>query len=63
MTEKELLYIEDAVNHESNIISIITNTINNLDNTQLKNFMKEKLNEHISFKVELINALEDYANE
>ena len=63
MTEKELLYIEDAVNHECNIIKIVTDIINNLEDEQLKSFMKEKLNEHMAFKVELINALEDYADE
>ncbi len=63
MTQKELLYLEDAVNHESNIISIVTDTINNLENEDLKDFMENKLNEHIAFKVELINMLEDYANE
>ena len=63
MTEKELLYVEDAINHESNIISIVTDTINNLEDEKLKNFMKQKLNEHIAFKVELVNTLEDYANE
>ena len=63
MTDKELLYVEDAVKHESNIIAIVTDTINNLDNEELKDFMEEKLNEHMAFKLELINALEDYANE
>jgi hypothetical protein len=63
MTEKELLYVEDAVNHECNIISIVTEIINNLEDDQLKDFMEEKLNEHMAYKTELINALEDYANE
>ncbi len=63
MTQKELLYVEDAVGHETNIIAIVTDTINNLQDEELKEFMKEELNEHIAFKVELINLLEDYANE
>ena len=63
MTEKELLYIEDAVNHESNIIQIVTDIINNLEDEHLKEYMEEKLNEHMAFKVELINALEDFADE
>lgn len=63
MTQKELLYVEDAVGHETNIIAIVTDTINNLQDEELKDFMKEELNEHIAFKVELINLLEDYANE
>ena len=63
MTQKELLYVEDAINHESSIISILTDSINNLENEDLKDFLEEKLNEHIAFKVELINTLEEKANE
>lgn len=63
MTQKELLYVEDAVCHESSIISILTDSINNIENEELKDFLEEKLNEHIAFKVELINMLEEKANE
>lgn len=63
MTQKELLYVEDAINHESNIISILTDNINILENDEIKDFLEEKLNEHIAFKVELINVLEDKSNE
>jgi hypothetical protein len=63
MTEKELLYVEDAIGHESNIISIIAETINNLENEELKDFMEEKLNQHTAFKIELIKALESCSNE
>ena len=63
MTQKELLYVEDAVCHESSIISILTDSINNIENEELRDFLEEKLNEHIAFKVELINMLEDKANE
>ena len=63
MTQKELLYVEDAINHESSIISILTESINNLENDDLKDFLDEKLNEHIAYKVELINMLEDKTNE
>ena len=62
MTQKELSYIEDAIGHETNIIKIVTETINTLENEDLKDFMKEKLDEHIAFKVELMNVLEGYAN-
>lgn len=63
MTQKELLYVEDAISHESSIISILTDSINNLESDELKDFLEEKLNEHIAFKVELINMLEDKSNE
>ena len=63
MTQKELLYVEDAINHESSIISILTESINNLESDDLKDFLDEKLNEHIAYKVELINMMEEKANE
>lgn len=63
MTQKELLYVEDAVNHESNIIAIVTDTINNLEDENLAEFMEEKLNDHIAYKQELMKFLEDKANE
>ena len=40
MTQKELLYVEDAIGHESSIISILTENINNLENDELKDFMQ-----------------------
>ena len=63
MTQKELLYVEDAINHESNIISILTDGINNAESDEIKDFLEEKLNDHIAYKVELINTLEDKTNE
>lgn len=63
MTQKELLYVEDAINHECSIISILTESINNIENVDLKDFLEEKLNEHMAFKLELINMLEDKTNE
>ena len=63
MTQKELLYVEDAICHESSIISILTDSINKAENDEIRDFLEEKLNEHIAFKVELINMLEDKTNE
>lgn len=31
MTQKELLYFEDAIKHESNIISILNESLNNIE--------------------------------
>lgn len=46
MTQKELLYIEDAIGHEKAIIKICTETINNLENNDLKCFMEKELTKH-----------------
>ena len=63
MTQKELLYVEDAINHEKNIISILKESINYSSDNTIKDFFNEKLNDHIALKTELLNLLEDLANE
>ena len=63
MTQKELLYMEDAVGHESNIIQILEESINNLEDENLIKFMKSELNIHKEIKEYLINKLEEKSNE
>ena len=63
MTQKELLYVEDAIGHETNIISIIDDIINNLEDEDLVSFMDDELNKHINIKEELTNLLEGMINE
>ena len=43
MTQKELLYIEDAIEHESTIISVCEDMIDNLEDEGLVSFMEEQL--------------------
>lgn len=62
MTQKELLYVEDAVGHETNIIKILQETINNIQNENLATFLENKLETHVSMKQKLINKLEEEAN-
>lgn len=63
MTQKELLYFEDAIGHENNIIDIVTETITNLEDEDLKEFMEDKLSSHKSFRDELMKFLEEKSNE
>ena len=63
MTQKELLYVEDAIGHEQNIVSIITETLNYLEDKNLVSFMKKELKRHEETKKELIKLLEAKANE
>ena len=63
MTQKELSYVEDAIEHESNIIKIISEGIKNLEDENLVTFMQVELNTHTSMKEKLINLLEEKANE
>ena len=63
MTQKELLYMEDAIEHEINLIDICNYTINNLEDKTLVTFMKSQLKKHESMKEKLMNIMEDVSNE
>lgn len=63
MTQKELLYMEDAVGHETNLIDIANFTMNSLDDKSLKTFIKGQLKKHEMLKQKLMKVLEDTCNE
>ncbi len=63
MTQKELLYFEDAIGHEKNIIKICQNIIDNLENEDLVSFMENEVEKHTTLKEKLLNVLEEKANE
>ncbi len=63
MTQKELLYVEDAINHECALESILNNFSDAVEASELKPFLKKlaKKNKHLEDK--LLKLLEDMANE
>ena len=63
MTQKELLYVEDAVGHETSIIKILNESLEFLEDDKLITFIEEEINKHEDLKQELLNLLEDEANE
>lgn len=63
MTQKELLYLEDAIGHEANIIKICEDIIKNLEDQNLVTFMENEVNTHKALKNSLINMLEVKSNE
>ena len=63
MTQKELLYVEDAIGHEKSIITILDDTISRLEDESLKNFIKKEMKKHEDMLNELMNFLEGCANE
>lgn len=63
MTQKELLYFEDAVKHEDNVIKIIDLSLNSLSNEELINFMNGEKEIHNNLKNNLMNMLEVKVNE
>ena len=63
MTQKELLYLEDAIKHENNIIVICEETINLLEDEDLVSFFEKELKYHEKFRKELMNIMEVKSNE
>ena len=63
MTQKELLYVEDAIGHESSIIEIIKESINSMDDDGLISYLESDLNKHVDLKNRLTNLLEEKTNE
>lgn len=63
MTQKELAYTEDAIGHEKNIISIIEETIKNIEEENLIDFLNQEIEVHKETKEKLLNMLEVKTNE
>ena len=57
MTQKELLYVEDAVGHETSLVSIIEESINYLEDEDLKTFMQKECEKHSIMKEKLMDTL------
>ncbi len=62
MTQKELLYFEDAIGHESNIMKIIENNLHDLMDDELVSFMQSEYEKHQILKEKLINMLGEKSN-
>lgn len=63
MTQKELLYIEDAINHEKNVIAYLNDLTTLIDDEKLLNFVNSEIKGHETTKKKLIKKLEDNSNE
>ena len=63
MTQKELLYFEDAINHELSICAYIEYAISILEDNKLIEFMKKELKNHEMIESKLLGILEDNCNE
>ena len=63
MTQKELAYVEDAIGHESTIISVLEETKEKLQDEELVSFIENDVEKHTSMKERLMNLLEEKSNE
>ena len=62
MTQKELLYFEDAIGHVGNIVKILNESIRNIDDEEILSFMQNEIEIQNNLKVNLMNKLEEKAN-
>lgn len=63
MTQKELLYFEDAIGHEKNIILICDELINKIDDGELISFFEKEKAIHEEVLNKLIDFLRGKVNE
>ena len=63
MTQKELLYVEDAINHERNIIGYLETSLESLEEQEAIDFFQEEVDKHIEREEKLTTLLEDLKNE
>ena len=63
MTQKELLYVEDAVMHQENILKIIENLTKNMESAELLSFMDEQKKSHQNIYNNLMDLIKEKANE
>lgn len=62
MSQKELLYLEDAIGHEDTIIKICNDRISNIDDEEIVSFLNSEVQKHTETKEKLINLLEVKSN-
>lgn len=63
MTQKELLYVEDAIEHERTIIEMINSTVEQLEDEDLADYMNNELLTHQKLESNLLKLLKENANE
>ena len=63
MTQKELLYYEDAIGHEGNVISILKGNMESLEDEDLRKFFESEIEIHQNIKEKLMDLLKEKVNE
>ena len=63
MTQKELSYIEDAIGHETNIITICEDSIEDIEDANIVNFIDKEIKKHTKIKDKLMKVLKESSNE
>ena len=62
MTQKDLLYLEDAYEHEKIIIKLCNEFLSKLTEKELSVFIEEQIKSHTEIKNTIMNFLKENAN-
>ena len=62
MTQKELSYVEDAIKHECNIVSLLETNLDCLGEENLISFFESEIKSHNKTKESLLKLLEKHCN-
>ena len=62
MTQKDLLYLEDAIEHENSIIKLCNVFLKQITDNDLSLFMEEQKRSHVDMKNKLMEFLKEKSN-
>lgn len=63
MTNKELLYIEDAFEHEKSTIDILISILDSISDEEVCSFIEDEITKHKNIKKSFKKLLESEVNE
>lgn len=63
MTQKELLYFDDGINHEKNIIAYLNYAKDNVSNNDIISFFEKEIKKHEKLHDLMLSELEESSNE
>lgn len=59
MTQKELLYVEDAIGHEKSLSAILEQSIKSIQDEDLKTFLQKECEKHKTMEQKLMSTLKE----
>lgn len=63
MTQKELLYFEDALSHEKNLIDILNCNLSCCEDESIKSFLENEIKVHEKIRCNLLKLLKGCCDE
>ena len=63
MSQKELLYVEDGINHERMVTAYLYNAKDNLEDKNIQSFIEKQIRTHEKLERNLLKVLEVCSNE